>query len=37
MRDSVYAGRSVDVEVDEYDAKSRYSIREGRRSRLRTA
>jgi DNA polymerase-3 subunit epsilon len=37
LRDAVYGGRSVDVEIDEYDAKSRYSVREGRRSRLRTA
>ena len=37
MRESVYAGRSVEVEIDEFDAKCRYSIREGRRSRLRTA
>jgi DNA polymerase-3 subunit epsilon len=36
MRDAVYGGRSVEVEIDEYDAKSRYSVREGRRSRLRT-
>jgi DNA polymerase-3 subunit epsilon len=37
MRDSVYGGRSVEVDLDEFDAKSRYSVREGRRTRLRTA
>lgn len=37
MRDSVYAGKSVEVDLDEFDAKSRYSVREGKRSRLRTA
>ena len=37
MRDAVYAGKSVEVELDEFDAKNRYSSREGRRTRLRTA
>jgi DNA polymerase III subunit epsilon len=34
--EAVYAGRSVEVELDEFDAKCRYSTREGRRSKLRT-
>lgn len=37
MRDSVYAGKSVELDLDEFDAKNRYSVRAGRRSRLRTA
>jgi DNA polymerase-3 subunit epsilon len=36
MRDSVYAGKDVEVDLDEFDAKCRYSARAGRRSRLRT-
>ncbi len=36
LRDAVYAGKSVEVELDEFDAKSRYGAREGRRTKLRT-
>jgi len=36
LRDTVFAGKNVEVDLDEYDARSRYSTREGRRTRLRT-
>jgi DNA polymerase-3 subunit epsilon len=36
LRDAVYAGKSVEVELDEFDAKSRYGAREGKRTKLRT-
>ncbi|MDH4165252.1 MAG: 3'-5' exonuclease [Gammaproteobacteria bacterium] len=36
LRDAVYAGKTVEVELDEFDARSRYSTREGRRTKLRT-
>ena len=36
LRDAVYAGKSVEVDLDEFDARNRYSNREGRRTRLRT-
>jgi DNA polymerase-3 subunit epsilon len=36
LRDAVYAGKSVEVELDEFDAKSRYCAREGKRTKLRT-
>lgn len=36
LRDAVYAGKSVAIEQDEFDAKSRYSGREGLRTVLRT-
>jgi DNA polymerase III subunit epsilon len=35
LRSAVYAGKSVEVELDEFDARSRYSAREPRRTRLR--
>jgi hypothetical protein len=37
LRDAVYAGKSVEIELDEFDARNRYSSREGKRTRLRTA
>jgi DNA polymerase-3 subunit epsilon len=37
LRDAVYAGKSVAIEQDEFDAKSRYSGREGQRTVLRTS
>jgi DNA polymerase-3 subunit epsilon len=36
LNEAVYAGKSVEVELDEFDARNRYSTREGRRTRLRT-
>jgi hypothetical protein len=33
---AVYPGKSVELDLDEFDAKSRYSTREGRRTKLRT-
>ncbi len=33
---TVYAGKNVELDLDEFDAKNRYSAREGRRSKLRT-
>jgi DNA polymerase-3 subunit epsilon len=36
LRDAVYAGKNVELELDEFDARSRYSTREGRRTKLRT-
>jgi DNA polymerase-3 subunit epsilon len=36
LRDAVYAGKNVEVDLDEYDARSRYSTREARRTKLRT-
>ena len=35
LGEAVYAGKNVELELDEFDAKSRYSSREGRRTRLR--
>lgn len=37
LRDAVYAGKSVEIELDEFDARNRYSSRDGKRTRLRTA
>jgi len=37
LRDAVYAGKSVELDLDEYDARTRYSAREGRRTKLRTS
>jgi DNA polymerase III subunit epsilon len=36
LRDAVYAGKTVEVDLDEFDARNRYSTREGRRTKLRT-
>jgi DNA polymerase-3 subunit epsilon len=36
LRDAVYAGKSVVIEQDEFDAKTRYSERDGQRTLLRT-
>ncbi|MGB7905711.1 MAG: 3'-5' exonuclease [Steroidobacteraceae bacterium] len=36
LRDAVYAGKNVELELDEFDARSRYSTREGRRTKLCT-
>ena len=36
LRDAVYAGKSVAIEQDEFDAKTRYSGRDGQRTLLRT-
>ena len=36
LRDTVYAGKNVELDLDEFDARSRYSTREGRRTKLRT-
>ena len=37
LRDAVYAGKSVAIEQDEFDAKTRYSGRDGQRTLLRTS
>jgi DNA polymerase-3 subunit epsilon len=34
--EAVYAGKNVELDLDEFDARSRYSTREGRRTKLRT-
>lgn len=36
LRDAVYAGRSVTLDLEEFDAKARYSDREGRHEKVRT-
>ena len=36
LRESVYAGKSVALELEEFDAKTRYSGRDGRREKVRT-
>jgi len=36
LRDTVYGGKSVALDLDEFDAKSRYSDREGHREKVRT-
>jgi len=36
LRDTVYAGKNVEIELDEFDAKTRYAARDGRRTKLRT-
>ncbi len=33
---AVYAGKSVELDLDEFDARSRYSTRAGGRTKLRT-
>ncbi len=33
---TVYAGKSVELDLDEFDARNRYSTRAGRRTKLRT-
>jgi hypothetical protein len=36
LRDAVYAGKSVELDLDEFDARTRYAVREGKRTKLRT-
>jgi DNA polymerase-3 subunit epsilon len=36
LKENVFAGKSVAVDLDEFDAKTRYSGREGRREKVRT-
>jgi DNA polymerase-3 subunit epsilon len=36
LRDAVYGGKSVAVDLDEFDARTRYSSRGGTRQRVRT-
>ena len=36
MKDAVFAGKPVTVDLDEFDARSRYSVREGKRERVTT-
>jgi len=36
LRESVFAGKSMTLDLDEFDAKSRYSTREGKREKVRT-
>jgi DNA polymerase-3 subunit epsilon len=36
LRETVYGGKSVALELEEFDAKTRYSGREGRKERVRT-
>ena len=36
LREAVYGGKSVAVDLDEFDARSRYSSRPGTRQRVRT-
>jgi DNA polymerase-3 subunit epsilon len=36
LKESVYAGKSVPLELDEFDAKTRYSGRDGRKEKVRT-
>jgi len=32
----VYASKSVAVELEEFDAKTRYALRDGKREKVRT-
>jgi DNA polymerase-3 subunit epsilon len=36
LKDHVYGGKSVALDLDEFDAKSRYSERDGHREKVRT-
>jgi DNA polymerase-3 subunit epsilon len=36
LREAVFAGKSMTLDLDEFDAKSRYSTREGKREKVRT-
>jgi DNA polymerase-3 subunit epsilon len=36
LREAVYAGKNVTLDLDEFDARTRYSGREGRREKVRT-
>jgi DNA polymerase-3 subunit epsilon len=36
LRDAVFAGKSMTLDLDEFDAKSRYSTRDGKREKVRT-
>lgn len=36
LRDAVFAGKSMALDLDEFDAKSRYSTRDGKREKVRT-
>ena len=36
LREAVYGGKNVAVDLDEFDARTRYSSREGTRQRVRT-
>lgn len=36
LKDAVYGGKSMALDLDEFDAKTRYSEREGRREKART-
>lgn len=36
LKDNVYGGKSVALDLDEFDAKSRYSDRDGHREKVRT-
>lgn len=36
LKDAVYAGKSVALDLDEFDARTRYSTRPGKRERVRT-
>ena len=36
LRDTVYAGKHVELDLDEFDARTRYAARAGRRTKLRT-
>jgi DNA polymerase-3 subunit epsilon len=36
LREAVFAGRSMTLDLDEFDAKSRYSTRDGKREKVRT-
>ena len=36
LREHVYGGRQVTLDLDEFDAKTRYSERDGKREKVRT-
>jgi DNA polymerase-3 subunit epsilon len=36
LKDAVFAGKSVALDLDEFDARTRYSDREGKREKVRT-
>jgi DNA polymerase III subunit epsilon len=36
LREAVFAGKSMTLDLDEFDAKSRYSTRDGKREKVRT-
>jgi hypothetical protein len=36
LKETVFGGKAVTLDLDEFDARSRYSVREGKRERITT-